>query len=336
MFGVAAAVVLAVSFVALAVLWPQPRMQLPPWRPLPFGRVVASRPVEVVCGAVGVALLALVIAGGYVGPQSGAGNFAPTFILITFWVGMVFASLLCGDVFRAFSPWRAIGRATGALLGRRAPAPNRYPEWLGRWPAAAVLLSFAWIELVGRWDSVPRTLAGAALGYTAIALAAQSVWGTETWTRRGEGFAVYFNLLSRISVFETRHRVLGIRPPLGGLPGLDVAPGTIAVVAVMIGTVTFDGFSQGPVWKSLAPQADKLAATLGLLLAVAFVAAFFRLGGGRAFIHTLVPIAAVYVLAHHLTYFVFDGQRILALASDPFGKGWDLFGTAGRGSTTRC
>ena len=41
-----------------------------------------------------------------------------------------------------------------------------------------------------------------------------------------------------------------------------------------------------------------------------------------------MPIAAVYVLAHYLTYVVFDGQRILFLASDPFGRGWDLFGTA--------
>ena len=51
----------------------------------------------------------------------------------------------------------------------------------------------------------------------------------------------------------------------------------------------------------------------------------------RAFIHSLVPIAAVYVLAHYLTYFVYDGQRIIYLVSDPFGQGWDLFGTATRG-----
>jgi hypothetical protein len=328
LFAVAAAVVLAVSFVALAVLWPQPRMQSPPWRPLPLGRALASRPVEIACGAIGVALLAVVIAGGYLGPQSGAENVAPTFILITFWVGLVFASLLFGDVFRAFSPWRAIGRAVGGLLGQRAPAPYPYPERLGRWPAAAVLLIFGWIELVGRWDSVPRTLAAAALGYTVITLAAQAVWGTEAWSRRGEGFAVYFNLFSRISVFETRDRVLGIRPPLGGLPTLDAVPGTIAVVTVMIGTVTFDGFSQGPVWKALAPEADRLAGTAGLLLGVAVVAGLAWLGGGRPFIHALVPIAAVYVLAHYLTYVVFDGQRVLFLASDPFGRGWDLFGTA--------
>jgi hypothetical protein len=362
LFAWAAAAVLVVSFGALAVLWPQPRLEKTSWRPLPWrlGRVLGSRAVEVLCGTIGVALLGLTIVGGYVGVNTGADNFAPAFILIICWVGLVLASLLFGDVFRAFSPWRAIGRATGAVLGRRAPAPRAYPDKLGRWPAAAVLLIFPWIELVGKWDAVPRTLVSAALGYTVITLAAQAIWGTETWTRRGEGFAVYFNFFSRISPFETRGGVVGLRPPLAGLPKLDPVPGTVAVVVIMIGTVTYDGLSQGPLWNDLLPDlvdfftgigfgpagAEKMAGTLGLLFGVALIGGFYQLGiegvksvGGdmsvqrlrRAFIHTLVPIAGVYVLAHYLTYLAYDGQRIIYLASDPFGQGWDIFGTATRG-----
>jgi hypothetical protein len=41
-----------------------------------------------------------------------------------------------------------------------------------------------------------------------------------------------------------------------------------------------------------------------------------------------VPIAVVYVLAHYLTFLVFQGQEIGYLASDPLGHGWNLFGTA--------
>ena len=36
----------------------------------------------------------------------------------------------------------------------------------------------------------------------------------------------------------------------------------------------------------------------------------------------------VYVAAHYLTFLLFEGQAIGYLASDPFGRGWDLFGTA--------
>jgi hypothetical protein len=128
----------------------------------------------------------------------------------------------------------------------------------------------------------------------------------------------------------------------------------------MIGTVTFDGLSQGQLWKNLSADvvdaldaigigaltASKIAATFGLLLGVGLVAGFYRLGieGARSvggdlsverlahgFVHSLVPIAAVYVAAHYLTFLIFEGQAISYLASDPFGQGWDLFGTVDAG-----
>ena len=111
LFGWAAAIVLVISFVALAALWPNPRMEgRPSWRPLPGGAALGSRAVEIACGAIGVALLVVVVLAGYVGSGVALDNFAPTFILISFWVGLVFLSAIFGDVFRAFSPWRALGR----------------------------------------------------------------------------------------------------------------------------------------------------------------------------------------------------------------------------------
>ena len=46
------------------------------------------------------------------------------------------------------------------------------------------------------------------------------------------------------------------------------------------------------------------------------------------FVLPLVPIAAAYLMAHYFTLFLTQGQFIITLASDPFGRGWDLFGTA--------
>jgi hypothetical protein len=158
-------------------------------------------------------------------------------------------------------------------------------------------------------------------------------------------------------VFETRDRVVGVRPLLAGLPRLDPVPGTVALVVVMIGTVTYDGLSQGQLWKDLAVQLNdgfeaigfglettpKLVATVGLLIGVAIAGGFYTLGiegarsvGGdldaerlrRAFVHSLVPIAMVYVAAHYLTFLLFEGQGIIYLASDPIGEGWNVFGTA--------
>jgi hypothetical protein len=353
LFGWAAALVLVVSFVALAALWPQPKLERDHWRPLPgkLGRVLGSPVLEAVCGAVGVALLAVVVVAGLAGTQSPLDNFAPSFVFIIFWVGLAFASALLGNVFAAFSPWRALGRATGwAALRARGGRPLRhrpYPERLGRWPAAAGVFGFTWIELASGWGEDPRMLSLAVLGYTAVMFAGQAVFGVETWTRRGEAFAVYFDLFARIAPFERRNGVAGVRPPLAGLPQLDVVPGTVALVLVMIGTVTFDGLSQGQFWTDLtgdaAFEAPELVATLGLLGGVAIVSSFYALGvagarsvGGdlsaaflrRAFVHSLVPIALVYVAAHYLTFLLFEGQSIAYLASDPLGEGWDLFGTA--------
>jgi hypothetical protein len=43
---------------------------------------------------------------------------------------------------------------------------------------------------------------------------------------------------------------------------------------------------------------------------------------------SLIPIAIAYHLAHYLTYLLIQGQLVIRLASDPFGFGWNLFGTA--------
>ena len=45
------------------------------------------------------------------------------------------------------------------------------------------------------------------------------------------------------------------------------------------------------------------------------------------FVLPLVPIAAAYMVAHYFTLAIIQGQFIIPLVSDPFGRGWDLFGT---------
>jgi hypothetical protein len=366
LFGWAAAIVLIASFVALAALWPRPKLEQENWRPLPggIGRVLASRPVEIVTGALGVFLLFLTVISGLLGEQVPSANFATTFVYVVFWVGLVPVSVLFGDVFRALNPWRAIGRlvdwAGQRLAGEPLPPPKDYPDGLGRWPAAIGILVFAWLELVLQDGDLPRTIAIATCAYSAVTFVGMAVYGVGPWIDRAEAFSAYFNLFSRISPFERRGGEVGLRRPLSGLAQLDPQPGTVALVATMVGTVSFDGASEGGLWLGAALPASRaltglglspsialgIVYTLGMLLAVALVYGFYKLavagarsvGGGftterlaRAFVHSLVPIALVYVAAHYLTLLVFQGQAMGALISDPFGTGADLFGTAGAG-----
>ena len=363
LFGWAAAMVLVVSFVALAVLWPEPKLQRERWRPLPgaLGRLLGSRPVEIGCGAIGVFLLGVVIYTGLEGIQSSSANFAPTFVYVVFWLALVPASVLFGDVFRAFNPWRAIGRSVGFVAAKAArgalPAPLTYPERLGHWPAAAGIFAFAVLELVSSSGDQPDTIAIATLVYSALTFVAMALYGVDTWSSRGEAYSVYFNLFSRLSAIETRDRVVGLRLPLSGLAALKAGAGTVPLLAVMIGSVTFDGASEAPLWTGIAPDiselfqdiglspqhALELTFLIGLTAAVLLVYGFYMLGvvgarsvgGGftterlaRAFVHTLVPIALAYVAAHYFTLLLFQGQAVEFLASDPLGDGSDLFGTA--------
>jgi hypothetical protein len=364
-FWWAAAVVLAVSFVALAVLWPKPRLEEPGWRPLPggVGRVLASRPVEIACGAIGVFLFALTVYAGFEGTQSATANWTPIFVYVIVWLAFVPLSVVFGDVFRAFSPWRAMGRAVAwimrTLSRSELPEPLAYPRWLGRWPAAVGIFGFATMELVVSDGDKPQTLAIAVLVYSALTCVGMALYGVERWSDRGEAFSVYFNLFSRISPVETRDREVGLRKPLSGLAQLEPMPGTVALLAVMIGTVSFDGFTSKRTWNSrspdisqffqdhlgLAPEhALELTFLLGMLAMVLFVAGIYRLGilgaksvgGGfsaselsRRFVHSLVPISMAYVGAHYFTLLLYQGQALAYLASDPLGKGSDIFGTAG-------
>jgi hypothetical protein len=362
LFAWAAAVVLIASFVALATLWPRPRLERPR---APHVLLRFPRALEVLGGAIGVALFGIVVYSGLAGEQFYANaNLAPTFIFVLFWVGVPFLSAVFGDVFRLLNPWRAVARAVAFAATRAAgseglPTPLAYPARLGRWPAAVGIVAFAWLELVYVNRDSPSTLAYLALAYAAVMLLGMSLFGIETWTSRADAFAVDFNLFSRLAPLRWYADRVELRPPLVGVTSLELVPGTVALLAAMIGTTSFDGFSFGPTWTTtlephlqsffaglgLGPNAAlEFAGTVGLLLCVAVIGGLYRLGivgmqtidrrtPGRElslrFVHSLVPIALAYLVAHYWTLLVYQSQAAVYLASDPLGTGANIFGTAG-------
>jgi len=48
----------------------------------------------------------------------------------------------------------------------------------------------------------------------------------------------------------------------------------------------------------------------------------------QAFAYALIPVALFYHLAHNGMHFFMEGHKLLPFLSDPFGFGWNLFGTA--------
>ncbi len=356
LFYYGGAAVLVLSFLGLGALWKRPLLDRARTRPLAPVLVPALR---VLVGLVGVFLLGVVAWAAAAGLDSPDRNLAPTFVYVLFWVGLPIVSVLVGNVWAWLSPWRAAADAV-AWAARRAglpaEAPFEYPARLGRWPAAALLFAFATLELAYFDPSNPRALALGIFVYSTVTWFGMLTFGREAWTAGGEAFAVYLGLFARISPLARRGRQLAVRPPLTALTRLDSrTPGTLAVVAVMLGSTAFDGFSRTRIWQdrlysvqshwvvSSPTTADWVGVglnLLGLLGAVCLVALTYsvavELGGvlrehapRSAFLPSLVPIAFAYVLAHYFSLLVLQGQAAIGLASDPFGRGWDLFGTSG-------
>lgn len=372
LFAWAASIVLIASFFALSAGWREPKFEDEHRRP--FGERLSAAllglPAQVACGAVGVSLLGFAIYAGLKGTEAPDRNFALTFFYVTAWLGFPFLSAIFGDVFRPFNPWRAIGRAVGggfeAIAGER-PAHLRYPEWLGRWPAAIGLLAVVWLEVVyggGAGVAVglaPEPVAEAALLYTAYTVAMMALFGVEEWCERGEVFSVYFGMFGRLGSFGSRDGRLYRRRPFSAATSWAVVPGSAAVVLASIASTSFDGAKDGAYkdfiesgieWFNEAGTslltAVRATDTIFMLLTFAGVALVYTLGvrgmqtvpGAPSFkklrtgfAHTLIPIALAYLVAHYFSLFVFQEQaQFTYLLSDPLGTGHtDLFGTASAG-----
>jgi hypothetical protein len=359
-FAVAAAAVLVVSFLALAGGWEKPRLETVRERPLFRVPLV----VEIMLGTLAVFVFAVAVYAGLAGTDSQRENFATIAVYVGFWVGIPFASLLFGNIFRVLSPWRAIGRATGWLAGRMAgdslPEPLEYPKRLGHWPGVIGLIAFAICELVWAAGRDPQPLALLMLIYFAIQLFGMSLYGVESWVRHGDVFGVWFGLLARLAPIGRRaDGTLVLRAPVVGTASLAAIGGTTALLLSGIGTTAFDGAKEGPLFNDLVGTLQdafvslgaslgfglELGFLVGLAISIAVVSTIWFAGVrgmpleglrmtrrelSRRFTHTLIPIAAAYLVAHYFSMVAYDGQLLWSLASNPLGDGSNYFGTADR------
>jgi hypothetical protein len=256
------------------------------------------------------------------------GGSRPTIGPVTVWVVFIlvvpFASVVIGNWYTALNPWRTLGR----LLPNRSSS-QRTP---GVWPAAAGLALFAWFQLVSATPNDPVVLGLAAVIYTSYLLGSMVAFGVEGGLRGYDIFTIYNRLVSSISPLgQTADGRLVWRGWLRSLPVVPEWRGLWAFVAVMLGSVLFDGLASVE-W--FPDSQSVVGATVQLFGVIVAVAALVRLAAPRrdaqGYAHALVPLAVALAFAHYFTLILFEGQQLIAAVSDPFGLGWDLFGTADR------
>ncbi len=373
-----------------------PRFNLFRWEWVEF---ILSGPFLWPLKTLSVFLLWLVIATALYGTTRPVGNFSPTFIWVIWWVGMGFFIALFGNLWALVNPWKVLfswaeGLHHWAFPEKGFGLGREYPIHWGVWPAVILFFCFAWIENAFGEGSNPRHLGWLVAGYSLVTWAGMFTFGKHQWLKRGEVFSVVFGIFARFSVTEVRvpeaadcrecsvsgcrnedgecvdcyecfeyaeRREFNLRPPGVGLGNPEIiGRSNIALVMLLLASVTFDGFSATPEWFAVqsffitqfpeltSPFVNGLtiANTLGLIgFPLIFLGVYsgfcwlmFRIVGGRSppvgalvggYVLSLIPIALAYHYAHFLSFLLIQGQLIIALVSDPFGVGWDLFGTAG-------
>jgi len=175
-----------------------------------------------------------------------------------------------------------------------------------------------------------------------------------------------FARFAPLAVDECSNNQMFLRLPADGLiENQRNSWAMVLLVISLLATVTFDGLLETPLWAYVdiaiintpddsllwaffgfsEAAALRVVRTVGLIMFILLFSAAFIMtcsimaavthgkGGGPLvlaprFVFSLLPISIAYHIAHYFSYLFNSGQLIIPLISDPFGFGWDLFGTA--------
>lgn len=298
------------------------------------------KPLITVAKVIAFLLLLVTIATGIVGSQNATRNFAPVFFWIYFLLGMGVLSLVLGNIWDKVNPWkfmsdyineRESSRIVSGIVG------------------AVLLLSLFWLELVSGNSFVPRIIGMSLVVYTLVNIVASLFY--KNWYKDGELFSVLFGFIGNLAHFQfgSNNKSIIIINENNKLIGTPVPWWTLGTASILLAGASFDSLKETVMWFQWTKVfglsgVDKISGTIGLLLAplpflLLYMLAIWimkQLVGkeyktialAKQFVLSLVPIAFGYTLAHNFSLTIVTAPRMLALISDPFGFGWNLFGTA--------
>ena len=303
-------------------------------------------------------ILILLIWIGFTGNRDPITNLLPLTIWVFWWIGFTMLTALFGNFWAIISPWNVLHKMVGyfSVIQIRKKRSFVEAERWAYWPAVILFFGFAWLELVHPSPMDPDTLAWFVSLYILLTTFGIIFFGGEFWLKKGEPFSIFFRMVGWLSPFTRKTNKgqnslwgIGISWPCAGLLRSESLPtGGVAFVLLVLSTVSFDGLSKTFWWLSLVeknplefPGRTEMIQpnTLGLCITfLLFLSAFYavnRLASWlnpdiqqtSSFIYSMIPIAFGYHFAHYLPTFILDIQYAFIALSDPFGIGWNLFGT---------
>ena len=291
-------------------------------------------------------LLLTIIFTGIFGEQQPSLNFGPVYFWIFFLLGYSILSVLVGNIWQQISPFKTVSDLLKLKAGPKGPVKTVY--W---WLPAVLLLALFWWELLSGFSYVPQYVGGVLLVYTLANPYLATIY--KDWHTKGEVFAALFNTLGNMAYVRVGddEKSLVVTKPARRSADKIATKATLLITSVLLAAASFDSVRETVIWSDLlrslgvaSSQGTLLANTLGLALSpLPFLFAFLisvrimqKLTGNvldwrelaKRFTWSLLPIAFGYTLAHNFALSITSTPAMLGALSDPFGWGWNLFGTA--------
>ena len=301
----------------------------------------AAAVVRILLQIFGVALLVLAIATGLWGNKQPASNVAELLLFIAAWYVPIVVNAVFGNVFVAANPFVTI---TNGM--RRIGVKFRTHNNPATWTAPVMIGAFVWYEFAYFNSLSPRNCGVFVVAYVIAVAIGVAVWGTE-WLEVGEGFGVLFGVIGSMGIFcgDSEDRLRFRKPGSGLASSTFTSTQLLTVVVVLAGFVydianfqtasksqsVFGKLARG--WANMkigrVGWSSTFVATLQLAWVLAGIVMIWMGASRRSWWATkaLVPLTIGFVIAHNYVRILTDVQNTFAQISDPFGRGWDIFGT---------
>ena len=336
LYGLGAAATVAASFVVRALARGEPQERVPR-RLLGPG---AARVITISLRVIALGGLLLAILSGILVRGQG---LLPAPLL--FWVGLIVLTValnaLVAGAWRAADPWALLDD----VYRSRAPAPVDPPWWLG----PVLLYALFWFELVSDRGFDSAAIAVVLIVYSAFAFSFRARM-RERWYEV-DPLSILFGFAARSAPLKLDVDGVRYRGSVAGLDERDpMRLSLFASLFVLLGATTLDNVRETVGWSNFlantgldgVPRMPVDSVALGafaflfyLPFALSLWVARRWMSSGDTFLTTLrrfawslVPIGVAYILAHNAPLVMTGVPQLITELSDPFERGWNLFGTA--------
>lgn len=316
-----------------------------------YGKLICSFPLRYLLKGVSLFLFFLTIVSGFIGTDIAIFNFNMNFFWIFFMLGLTYLTIFLGNIWPILNPWKTLLEIAEALFHRPFTERLSYPTWLSYSPALLFYLILIWLELISQTS--PFSLSLILSEYTLLTFLGVFFLGKQVWFQYADFFSVFFRLVGYISPFTYSKGRINLQLPFQELLKEKASHFSLLFFTIfMLSSTAYDGFREtkpaGEMFHGIQHVMNGLSFSqyeiiLYFLTPLVFVLLYFTFiyltklvthtsysvkELSLRFAFSLIPIAVVYNIAHYYTLILTEGQNMIRLISDPFGKKWDLFGTA--------